>query len=362
MTIKIDDASFHAPPPGAPVQVTPAEIPGLTTEQLIRIRQNERELAPLVFEGAGAGQPPNAAAPSLILAPDGQPARAAAEPQLQPPAPPAQVIDASAAIEQAGPVSATIRPRSRLAAVAQKLSDLITPAAESAAEPPEVPTDVRPTDHGGDPDGARGGDGSGNISPDQLDGAQPAESALVAAARALHARPSVDGPYQPAASNTDSPSRGVPTPATDPGKKITGGFGDAGEAQYYPLDGTELRELVLAQMDRLVDRLRDDLRFSIAVTYPRVVARVVIEVDAFVSDASFQVPVAPVVANKTPIEIAREHGDEIVFVLKEEMREMTVDGQSITPPNQVRQDLGIEIPRKRFVQAGAARVMVDRLS
>jgi hypothetical protein len=346
MTIKIDDASFHAPPPGAPVQVTALEIPGLTAEQLIRIRQNERELAPLNFESAGAGR--SNMPPPVILGADGQPIAAVqAQPAVdtRPPAPPAQVVDATAAIEQAGPApTRTTGSRSRLAAVAQKLSDLVRPAADAAvAEPPVV--ESAPVESAPPAD-------------------QPAPtSSLADAARALRDRPDAGaGTYQPAASNTDSPSRGIPTAATDPGKQITGGFGDAGEAQYYPLDGTELRELVLAQMDRLVDRLRDDLRFSIAVTYPRVTARVVIEVDAFVSDASFQVPVAPVVANKTPIEIARERGDEVVFVLKEEMREMSGDGESITPPNQVRQDLGIEIPRKRFVQAGAARLMVDRLS
>ena len=33
-------------------------------------------------------------------------------------------------------------------------------------------------------------------------------------------------PHQRAASDTDSPSRGVPAFPTDPGKQITGGFGD----------------------------------------------------------------------------------------------------------------------------------------
>src|SRR5262252_3924111 len=38
--------------------------------------------------------------------------------------------------------------------------------------------------------------------------------------------PVEDRSHQPAASSTDSPSRGVPRPITDTGKQITGGFGD----------------------------------------------------------------------------------------------------------------------------------------
>src|SRR5450759_5294201 len=51
----------------------------------------------------------------------------------------------------------------------------------------------------------------------------------------------------PAASNTDSPSRGmpgtlpVPAARAKPPLQVIGGFGDGGEAQYFPLTGLELK-------------------------------------------------------------------------------------------------------------------------
>src|SRR6185295_18611078 len=52
-------------------------------------------------------------------------------------------------------------------------------------------------------------------------------------------------PWQKAASDTDTPSRGIPTAIADPGKAITGGFGGLGPAQYFPLDGSELGAVIL---------------------------------------------------------------------------------------------------------------------
>lgn len=168
-----------------------------------------------------------------------------------------------------------------------------------------------------------------------------------------------DGKFQPAASDTESPSRGQPRPVDDPGKKITGGFGDAGEAQYFPLDGSELRELIYALMDQLHARLQDDLRFTMAICYPRVSARVVIEVEAHVADQSFDIPKVMVPYAKTPIEVARAHGDQVVFALVAERVEMEADGTSITPPNQTRLDLGLTIPRKQAIETPTGRQLVD---
>lgn len=166
-------------------------------------------------------------------------------------------------------------------------------------------------------------------------------------------------PYQPAASNSDSPARGVPRPIDDPGKAITGGFGDVGEAQYFPLDGTELRSLVLILMDELVQRLENDLRFSVAVTYPRVTARIEVHVEGIAEDQGFVIPMTAPPHEKTPVEVARQYGREVVFILTADRREMTPEGESVTPPNKMRLEMGLTVPRKQRIEVPGGFTMVD---
>ena len=162
----------------------------------------------------------------------------------------------------------------------------------------------------------------------------------------------------PAASESDSPARGIPRPIGDPGKTITGGFGHAGEAQYYPLDGRELLELVRHLMDQLNERLDNDLRFHPAITYPRVRARVVIEIEGYAEAGNF--PIEKIeVREKTPIEVARQYGDRIAFALIEHRQEFSEAGEPENPPDRLRDELGLPKPRKQMVQAGASRIMVD---
>lgn len=185
---------------------------------------------------------------------------------------------------------------------------------------------------------------------------------LRAVAQQIHPRATIpqDAPYQPAASNTDSPARGIPHPSGDPGKQITGGFGDLGEAQYYPLDGIEVRKVSERLIDDLRRRIQDDLRFSIAATYPRVAIRVVLEVQCFAADHSFQIEKRMVPAHeKTPLDVAKQYGDEVVFCVVAQHLEMTDAGQSVTPPNAARAQLGLTIPRKQAVQVPGGRMIVD---
>lgn len=173
-------------------------------------------------------------------------------------------------------------------------------------------------------------------------------------------RPREGEAWQPAASATDSPSRGIPRNIpNDPGKQITGGFGDVHDAQYFPLDGTELRELITALMDQLHARLQDDLRFTIAICYPRVRARVEIIVEGFVEDQGFTIPRVAIPHEKTPLAIAREYGDEITFALVAERVEMTAEGDSVSPPNATRLELGLPVPRKQTVDTPTGRMLVD---
>jgi hypothetical protein len=169
-------------------------------------------------------------------------------------------------------------------------------------------------------------------------------------------------PHQPAASNTDSPSRGIPTPIADEGKKITGGFGLPGEgieAEYFPLTGIEVLEVARKLRDELFARLDDDLRFSIACTYPRAHVRLVLEVDAYGTEKTMEIPKVAPPHHGTPLEIARQYGDQIVFVVIAERQEMTPEGQSVTPPNRMRQEAGLEIPRKQAVDTPSGRQFVD---
>lgn len=166
-------------------------------------------------------------------------------------------------------------------------------------------------------------------------------------------------PYRPAASNTDSPSRGVPRPIADPGKRITGGFGDVGEAQYFPLDGLELKVLIEALLDDLHARIQDDLRFARAMTYPRVRARVEIIVECYAADAGFVIPKIAKPHEKTPIDVARSHADECVFILSSQRQEFDEDNQPQSAPNAIRQELGMGIPRKQSVQTPGGRMIVD---
>ena len=190
-------------------------------------------------------------------------------------------------------------------------------------------------------------------------GAQVAQVLADRRVGAAAQRPPADLPYQPAASSTDSPSRGIPRPIDDPGKKITGGFGVAADAQYFPLDGAELLNVVWLLMDELAQRLPNDLRFSMAVTYPRAAVRVQVVVEGYPEEAGFQITRLAPPHEKTPVEIAAQHADECVFVVKAERREFTAEGDISSPPNAMRAETGQVIPRKQWVGEGAARQMAD---
>jgi hypothetical protein len=179
---------------------------------------------------------------------------------------------------------------------------------------------------------------------------------LVAAVRAT--QPAREG-HQPAASSGDSPSRGVPRPITDPGKVITGGFGAMQDGQYFPLDGAELREVILSLMDRLAQRLPNDLRLHQAITYPRLRVRVAAEVEAYAADGGFTIEFVSV-HEKTPIEVARQYGDKVVFVLVERRQEFADDGGAEDPPDRVRESLGLERPRKQQIETPGGKMFVDR--
>lgn len=147
--------------------------------------------------------------------------------------------------------------------------------------------------------------------------------------------------HWPAASNSDTPSRGQPHPSVDPGKQITGGFGMVPMGgQYFALDGTELRELVRGLMIELDNRLEADLRFSIALTYPQVRARLVLHIDGATTDAGINDVKFDLDALGT-VETSRVDDDN-------------------TPPDAHRDELGLDKPFKHQVTSGAGRLLVDK--
>lgn len=165
---------------------------------------------------------------------------------------------------------------------------------------------------------------------------------------------------QPAASDTDSPSRGMPRASTDPGKTVTGGFGVAGPPQYFPLDGAELREAVLGLFGELEHRLKNDLRFHPAITYPRVAIKVTVLVTGYTGDTDFA------------IEKTKEHADlsekdaetlalpPVKIEVEETLREFGTDGAAENPPDRIRESLGLSKPRKQTVMTPTGRQIVDQ--
>lgn len=166
--------------------------------------------------------------------------------------------------------------------------------------------------------------------------------------------------YQPAASNTESPSRGVPTPARDPSLQPTGGFGRMPGADYNPLDGTEVRELVLRLFDQIAGQLQHDLRFVRALTYPRLECRVTVDVVTFPPEGAARITkILPDPKRQMPRDVALLHADECCFVVSAQRQEVNAAGESIDPPDKLRDELELPKPHLQVVGEGVARQIVD---
>lgn len=341
-----------APPPGAPREIAApigdgdgAVLVGgqlITPQQLAR--QNERELAPLTATGPREGQaaPPPVVSREVVAAGPPPPQIHAAPPAaqaLQPAPRRAKAFASPAAPPPPAPQTAVpvSNPRPVVAA-ADKATHAAAPVDAATAHVARNPRPVI----------AAGGPGAQVL-------AAIGERKIGAQAQGQAG----DQPYQPAASHTDSPSRGIPRAIHDPGKQITGGFGEAADAQYFPLDGAELLQVVWVLMDELAQRLKNDLRFSMAATYPRVAVKAQIVVEGYAEDQSFEVTKVMPPHDKTPIDVAQRHGDEVVFVIRTERREFTEDGEIASPPNAMRQEIGAVIPRKQWIGSGAGRQLAD---
>lgn len=166
-------------------------------------------------------------------------------------------------------------------------------------------------------------------------------------------------PAYPAGSNSDGPSRGIPgtAPRVARGRAplpVVGGFGE-GPAEYYPLDGREVKALVESLMDEVHAQMQNDLRFHLAVTYPRVRATVTVRIEGEADDAG--VTIEKVKAHdRTAREVAEAHGDSVVFVITRARQEFDAAGEVDAPPDAMREALGLPVPHKRRVPGPAGQV------
>lgn len=166
-----------------------------------------------------------------------------------------------------------------------------------------------------------------------------------------------DRARMPAASDTDTPSKGLlPTLTPPTGDKFEGiargGFSSLDDGQYFPITGDELKTLVGQMLTALKDQIQNDLRFSMALTYPRLRATLELRVEGHVEDADSGFTINKVRGPKhtTPLEVARKRSKAVVFVLDEVRQEFTPAGEVDTPPDAMRADLGLVIPHKQLLQ------------
>lgn len=350
-TSRVEGSAGAVPPPGAPYEIAQDLRPDaggvvvpdgagnlitLTPQDLAA--RNERQLQPLTFPAAQ-----QAPVPAAVVPAPGTPAVAAvaaASTVAAAAAPPAPVVSAAGRRVRTAPPPVVSALPVQPAPVAAP-----PPSVQPATRVVEVPKPVQAVPSAR-PALASGGDGQ----------------RLLAAIRERNISAQAQGvaaSHQPAASNTDSPSRGIPRPSGDPGKAVTGGFGDLNTA-YNPLDGDELKRVVWVLMDELARKVQDDLRFTVAATYPRVRVRAQVVVEAY-AQMPYTIEAVGKPYDGTPVEYAERIADEGVFVVRARRREFT-DGDTVeTPADALRVEIGAEIPRKQVVGSGNNRQVVDRV-
>ncbi len=159
---------------------------------------------------------------------------------------------------------------------------------------------------------------------------------------------------------TSGPTRGIPTPQPV-GKEITGGFGvggGMGAGQYFALNGLEVQEAIAALQGHLAKQVREDLRFSIALTYPRVSLKLKLEVVTYPVDHSFDLE------HKHEFEGATEEEAASMAEREAFTIEASVSDSEDSPPNLIREELDLEIPQRQLVPGTTMRspMFADRVS
>lgn len=286
---------------------------------------------------AGEGAPPRVVDQSQVQ-PQRLPATSGSRILRRRPAVPGSVAPPSATTTAQVPVAAAVGGGDQATTAA--------PPSEAITRPPTAATGFHPPDDAGEPP----------LTSDEIDAA--AAAAELAVLQLTH----------PAASNTDSPSRGMPRRDPRAGLNVTGGWGDANAgAQYFALSGDDLRTIAQQMLLEIHDRIANDLRFSIALVYPRVSVRASLHIHGFAGGPqSFEIErirpadVAGPGGSPAPEAIAQALADEVVFTLIAERREVDDAGDSVAAPDQLRDEFGMERPGKRVVGGtGTNKRMAD---
>ncbi len=304
----LNPGGFATPPPGAPHETTQGPV-SLPEHDIVSAHQRAEQRAAERLSGTSGGgraegqtslsvpPDPHADAPEGGAAPAGQ----RTGPRLQGPIEPLPRAERDA--EVADPEGIETRPHP------MRQRDPLRPPSAILGHAPQPEPDP--------------------VLPSALDD-------LTEAFKATH----------PAASSTDTPSRGIPTPPADPGKQITGGWGPTGSgSEYFALDGAELKAIVIALAARLEQALDGDLRFGLSVVYPQVKIALRLTVDGRSPEGrDLDLP------GSEKIDL---HWDRILALDAE------VEDSASTPAGKIRDDFQIRGPRKQVIRAGAARLLVD---
>ncbi len=154
---------------------------------------------------------------------------------------------------------------------------------------------------------------------------------------------------------TAGPTRGMPR-GIPLDKQVTGGFGMAEAPTYFALNGLELREMIDALQGHLKKQVSEDLRFGIALTYPRVAVTLTLKVVAYPVDGSFDLV----------HEKSFEGTSEAEALTMADRQEFEISAEASdtdeTPANQIREELGLEIPMKQLSRNSTPKnpMFVDR--
>ncbi len=230
-------------------------------------------------------------------------------------------------------------------------------------------------------------------------GVVQAPHAVVAAAAPVKAAviaPAVSrapDPTQPAASNTDSPTRGIPGTAHSPHRAkdplvVTGGFG-AGSGEYFALDGVEMKACLETLLEQVLGQAENDHRIvgMSGLTTAEVSLRAMLLADtedqtvtmdrggsnvntrgdlvALITDVcdalhkdlqtdmrlqmSWTYPSYGAVLTLT----VKAHAADPGFTLVKHRREFDADGEAETPPDALREELGLPVPGRVVTLAGS---------
>ena len=234
---------------------------------------------------------------------------------------------------------------------------------------------------------------AGTAVPGVVQAPAPVTAAVVAAppvVLAPTAGPRVPDPTQPAASNSDSPSRGMPGTAYSPHRAkdplaVEGGFG-IGSGEYFALDGQEMKVCLQQLLDEVLSQAENDARvvglsgatgatlalraILLADTEDQtvtlenaganpdgdLVAAITTLCDAFHRDLqtdlrmglAWTYPSYGVILTLTVCAYAGHEG----FTIQKHRREFDETGEPETPPDALREELGLPIPGRQVVIQG----------